>query len=200
MVLGSEGQHEIIAASLEGLLAKIAVQQFEEDGEWTDFTPSEFVDDDVTDELLDWLVDRLGAREVEKLVESRRRVAGFRRLDGKMVSGSRGVLGGPSHDDAEAPKTPDGASARGPEPLGQPAFRRRNRRSAVSDARVAARLAARGRACSDRTIAAGIARRKVARAKRFGLWYSMSFVMSANGRILAVLRLRNASQDRRYAS
>src|SRR3954468_18237520 len=57
VVLGSEGQHEIIAASLEGLLAKIAVQQFEEDGEWTDFTPHEDVDD-TTDELLEWLAGR----------------------------------------------------------------------------------------------------------------------------------------------
>jgi len=54
VALGSEGQHEIIAASLERLLAKIALQRFEEDGEWTDFTPHKDVDD-ATDELADWL-------------------------------------------------------------------------------------------------------------------------------------------------
>ena len=68
VVLGSEGQHEIIAASLESLLAKIAVQRFEEDSEWTDFTPHEDVDD-ATLELAEWLIDRLDGKDLEKLAE-----------------------------------------------------------------------------------------------------------------------------------
>src|SRR5258708_38924750 len=76
VVLGSEGQHEIIATSLEGLLAKIALQRFEADEEWTDFTPHEDVDD-LTDELADWLAERLAAKSLGKLGEPPVGAAGF---------------------------------------------------------------------------------------------------------------------------
>src|SRR5258708_26649067 len=66
VLLGSEGQHEIIATSLEGLLAKIAFQRFEQDEEWTDFTPHEDADD-ATDELAEWLVNRLDGKDLEGL-------------------------------------------------------------------------------------------------------------------------------------
>lgn len=65
VVLGSEGQHEILAPSLEGLLAKIALQQFED--RWSDFLPHEDVEDDATDELADWLIERLGEKDLEAL-------------------------------------------------------------------------------------------------------------------------------------
>jgi hypothetical protein len=70
VVLGSEGQHQIIAASLAGLLAKIALQRFEDDGEWTDFTPYEDEDvDDATDELAEWLSERLDEEDLESLAD-----------------------------------------------------------------------------------------------------------------------------------
>jgi hypothetical protein len=68
VVLGSERQYEIIAASLEGLLAKIAPQRFEEEGAWTDFTPHEDADD-ATDELAEWLRRRLGIRNLYALTK-----------------------------------------------------------------------------------------------------------------------------------
>jgi len=68
IVLGSEGQHQIIAPSLAGLLAKIALQRFEEEGEWTDFTPHED-SDDATDELADWLCERLDVEGLEDIAE-----------------------------------------------------------------------------------------------------------------------------------
>jgi hypothetical protein len=68
VVLGSEGQHQIIAPSLAGLLAKIALQRFEEEGEWTDFTPHED-SDDATDELAEWLCERLGVDELDEIAE-----------------------------------------------------------------------------------------------------------------------------------
>jgi hypothetical protein len=68
VVLGSEGQHEILAASLEGLLARIALRQFEEDDAWTDFTPDQDVDD-ATGQLADWLGRRLRVKDLEKLAE-----------------------------------------------------------------------------------------------------------------------------------
>lgn len=66
VVLGSEGQHEILAPSLEGLLAKIAVRF--EDG-WGDFLPHEDAEEDATDELAGWLVERLGEEDLESLIE-----------------------------------------------------------------------------------------------------------------------------------
>jgi hypothetical protein len=68
VVLGSERQYEIIAASLEGLLAKIALQRFEEEGAWTDFTPHEDADD-ATNELAEWLRKRLGIRNLYALTK-----------------------------------------------------------------------------------------------------------------------------------
>jgi hypothetical protein len=65
VVLGSEGQNEILAASLEGLLAKIALQHFEE----SDFAPYQDAEDE-TAELADWLGTRLGTKDLEKLTET----------------------------------------------------------------------------------------------------------------------------------
>jgi hypothetical protein len=59
VMLGSEGQNDILAASLEGLLARIARRHFE----GRDFAPRE----DATDEMADWLAKRLGTRHLETL-------------------------------------------------------------------------------------------------------------------------------------
>lgn len=56
VVLGSEGQHEVLAPNLAGLLARIALQCFED--RWSDFAPHED-GDDCTAELGDWLKRRL---------------------------------------------------------------------------------------------------------------------------------------------
>lgn len=56
VVLGSEGQHEILAPSFAGLLARIALRRFEEGN--SDFLPYED-GDDCTAELGDWLKRRL---------------------------------------------------------------------------------------------------------------------------------------------
>jgi len=65
VVLGSEGRNEILAPSLEGLLAKIALRHFEKG----DLAPHDDAED-ATDELADWLVHRLGTRHLEKLTEA----------------------------------------------------------------------------------------------------------------------------------
>jgi hypothetical protein len=67
VVIGSEGQHEILAASLEGLLAKIATGWFEENEQWTDFAPYEDLEENALDELADWLRTRLGVTDLETL-------------------------------------------------------------------------------------------------------------------------------------
>jgi len=69
VVLGSEGEYEILAPSLKGLLAKIAVQRFEEDRKWTDFTPHEDAED-ATGELARWLSKRLGVADLRPLTET----------------------------------------------------------------------------------------------------------------------------------
>src|SRR4051812_16401689 len=56
VVLGSEGQNEVLAPSLEGFLARIALRRFED--RWSDFEPHEDAED-ATDELTAWLGKRL---------------------------------------------------------------------------------------------------------------------------------------------
>jgi len=80
VVLGSEGEHEIIAASFAGLFAKIATQRFEANMMWTDFSPHEDAEDQ-TAELGDWLVRRLGVKDLERLSDP---PAGFPDFDAWM--------------------------------------------------------------------------------------------------------------------
>jgi len=74
VVLGADGQNEILAASLEGLLAKIALRHLEE----SEFAPHEDTED-ATDALADWLLKRLGTRHLETLTEAPTGLADFGR-------------------------------------------------------------------------------------------------------------------------
>jgi hypothetical protein len=67
IVLGSEGQDEILAPSLEGFLAKIALHQFDDD--WSDLAPHCTVED-ATDELACWLAERLGVGDLESFTRA----------------------------------------------------------------------------------------------------------------------------------
>src|SRR5262249_2737741 len=67
VVIGSGGQNEILGASLEGLLAKIALGWFEENEVWTDFAPYEDLEEHALDEHAGWLRPRLGETDLEKL-------------------------------------------------------------------------------------------------------------------------------------
>jgi hypothetical protein len=64
VVLGSEGQNQILAKSLESLLALIASRSFEH----SDFAPHEDVED-ATDELADWLEERFSGNDLEGFME-----------------------------------------------------------------------------------------------------------------------------------
>lgn len=64
VMLSSTGRNEILAASLEGLLSKIALRHFET----CDLAPHDNAAD-ATDELADWLVNRLGTKHLGKLTE-----------------------------------------------------------------------------------------------------------------------------------
>ena len=67
VLLGSEGEYEILAPSLEGFLAKLALRGFDE---WcTDLAPRDDVED-ATEELADWLAECLGVDDLEPLTEA----------------------------------------------------------------------------------------------------------------------------------
>jgi len=72
VVIDSEGQNEILAPSLEGLLAKIALRHFEKG----DLAPHDDAED-ATDALADWLVQRLGTRHIEKWTEAQTGLVDF---------------------------------------------------------------------------------------------------------------------------
>lgn len=63
VLLESEGQYETLAPSMESFLSKLALGQFV-----GDLTPHED-SDDATEELADWLRDRLGMGQLERLAK-----------------------------------------------------------------------------------------------------------------------------------
>jgi hypothetical protein len=76
VVLGSEGQHEILAPSLAGFLAKIALCHFTEESEWSDFVPHED-SDDASSDLADWLTARLGVPDLHPLTQTTNELPNF---------------------------------------------------------------------------------------------------------------------------
>jgi hypothetical protein len=187
VVLGSEGQHEIIAASLEGLLAKIALQRFEEDGEWTDFTPHEDVDD-ATDELADWLTDRLdfkglGVKNLEKLAEPPVGLPDFGGWMAKWCSDREEFWA------AHAMTIELAKHLTAHLPVGKNPWDNTHFNVAIVGRQYQMRVLRRGWQPVDEAAAIEPLLRELrderCRAQNnLGLWYSMSFVMSANGRIL----------------
>jgi len=67
--LGSEGAADVLADSLDGVLAKIALNGFAADRRWTDFAPDD-EGPDATPELTHWLQQRLGTNDLVRLTRS----------------------------------------------------------------------------------------------------------------------------------
>ncbi|MET3838101.1 hypothetical protein [Bradyrhizobium sp. OAE829] len=182
VVLGSEGQYEIIAASLEGLLAKIAIQRFEEDVVWTDFTPHEDAEDE-THELADWLAKRFRVRDLRSLTEPPTGLPDFGRWMEKWCR------------DREAFWETHPAMIRladqliAHRPPGKTPWDRTIFEVAIAGQQYQVRVLDRGRQPIEESFAIepllrGL-RDDMWRAKPdLGLWYSMSFSMGADGRIL----------------
>ncbi|CAN7755159.1 hypothetical protein LJR220_002487 [Bradyrhizobium sp. LjRoot220] len=182
VVLGSEGQYEIFAASLEGLLAKIAIQRFEEDQVWTDFTPHEEAEDE-TGELAGWLVKRIRVRDLRRLTEPPTGLPDFGQW---MQQWCR---------DREEFWAADPAMARlagqlvAHRPAGQHAWDRTIFEVAIVGRQYQVSILDRGRQPIDEAAAIepllrGLRDDMWRALPNLGLWYSMSFAMTADGRIL----------------
>jgi hypothetical protein len=178
VLLGSEGEHEILAASLESLLAKIALRKFEE----TDFAPHEGAED-ATDELASWLRQRLGAKALAKLAEMPPGPSDFAAA---MATWCR---------DREAFWSTHPAMTElsqhliGHRPDGKTPWNQTHFEVAIVGAQYQIRVLRRGRQPIDEAdavepILRGL-RDDMWRAQpELGLWYSMAFVLSADGRIV----------------
>ena len=182
VVLGSEGQYQIIAASIEGLLAKIALQRFEEDGEWTDFTPHEDVED-ATDELAAWLRGRLGVRNLYALTKP---PSGLPDFAGWMEKWCRDREAFWEAHPTTASLTSHLAAHR---PQGKNSWDRTNFEVGIAGAQFQVRVLRRGR----QPVEEAAAIEPVLRQLRdemwrthpsLGLWYSMSFALYADGHIV----------------
>ncbi len=178
VMLGSEGQNEILAASLEGLLAKIALRHLER----SDFAPHEDAED-ATDELADWLVGRLGTTHLEKLTEAPAGPVDFGRWAERWCRDREAfwsthptMVEMAGHLVAHRPK--------GREPWDRTCFE-----VAIVGRQFQVRVLRRGRQpIEEATLIEPLLcdlRDELWRAQpALGLWYSMSFALSADGRIL----------------
>ncbi|MBR1149379.1 hypothetical protein [Bradyrhizobium sp. JYMT SZCCT0428] len=182
VVLGSEGQYEIIAASLEGLLAKIAIQRFEEDVVWTDFTPHEDAEDE-THELADWLAKRFRVRDLRSLTEPPTGLPDFGRWMEKWCRDREAFW----ETHPAMTRLADQLIAH--RPPGKTPWDRTMFEVAIAGQQYQVRVLDRGRQPIEEVVAIepllrGL-RDDMWRAKPdLGLWYSMSFSMGADGRIL----------------
>jgi hypothetical protein len=181
VVLGSEGQHEILAPSLAGLLAKIALQRFEEDGAWIDFTPHED-SEDATDKLGDWLRKRLGTKDLERLAETASGLPDFARWLGKWCTDREAHW-------ANHPLTVELAChLTAHKPAGENPWETTHFEVAIAGHQYQVRVLRRGRQPIDEAAAIEPVLRRLRddmwRAEPdMGLWYQMRFAMSADGRI-----------------
>ena len=182
VVLGSEGQYEIIASSLEGLLAKVAIQRFEEDVVWTDFTPHEDAEDD-TGELAEWLVKRLRVRDLRSLTEPPAGLPDFGRWMEKWCR------------DREDYWTAHPAMAKlsslltAHRPTGKNPWDRTHFEIAIAGRQFQARVLRRGRQPVEEAAAIEPVLRELRdemcrTTPALGLWYSMAFGLYADGHIV----------------
>lgn len=182
VVLGSEGQHQIIAPSLAGLLAKIVLQQFEEEGEWTDFTPHED-SDDLTDELGEWLCEQLGTDDLERLAEMPENFPDFAARMAKWCRDREEYW-------AKHPIMSElSRQLTAHRPAGESSWARTHFEVAIVGTHYQVRVLRRGRQPIDEAAAIEPLLRRLrddmcGENPELGLWFSMTFNLSGDGRIL----------------
>jgi hypothetical protein len=178
VMLGSKGRNEVLAASLEGLLAKIALRHFEKG----DLAPHEDAVD-ATEELADWLVTRLGTRHLETLTDAPTASVDFGRWAERWCRDREAYWS--SH--------PTMVEIAGHLMAHWPRGKNPSDLARFEVAIVGRQLQVRVLCCGRRPIAEATLiepllcdlRDELWRAHpALGLWYSMSFALSADGRIL----------------
>lgn len=178
VVLGSEGQNQILAKSLEGLLAQIASRSFED----SDFAPHEDVEE-ATDELADWLEERFSGNDLEGFMEPPSGLPDFGRWVEKWCrdreqfwSNHPRLAELSSHLVAHRPK-------------GKNPWDRTHFEIAIVGSQYQARVLRRGRqpveeAAAIEPLLRGLREQMCQTQPALGLWYSISFALYADGRIM----------------
>ena len=182
VVLGSEGQYEILAPSLESWLARIGLQWFEANEKWTDFTPHEDVDD-ATDELAEWLRERLGVDDLEPLTQARADLPEFGPWMQKWCRDREAFW------EVHPTLAELAAKLTARQPAGKTPLERTHFEVAISGSQFQARVLRRGRqpieeAAAIEPLLRGLREQMWREKPELGLWYQMSFVMNGHGRIL----------------
>ena len=179
VVLGSEGQNEVLAPSLEGFLARIALRRFED--RWSDFEPHEDAED-ATDELTAWLGKRL-KKSLSDLAQMPSGLPDFGRwIEEWCRSREEFWTLHPILADLS-----DRLTAHRPQ--GRRSWDRTHFEIAIAGRQFQARVLRRGRqpveeAAAIEPLLRGLRDEMWHAMPQLGLWYSMGFAMYADGRIV----------------
>jgi hypothetical protein len=178
VLIGSEGQHEILAPSPEGLLAKIALRQFED----SDLHPHEDADDE-TDELAAWLCKRLGVKDLSMTLRAPSPLPDFAVAMDQWCRDREAYWS--DHPAMKALSAPLTAHR----PTGKNPWDRTHFEVAMVGSQSQIRVLQRGRKpVEEAPIIEPILHRLRDEMWRgmpnLGLWYSMTFALYANGRIM----------------
>jgi hypothetical protein len=178
VLLDSEGQWDILAASLEGLLSKIALRRFEEG---SDLVPQEDEEYE-TDELAAWLSNRLGAARLEQFTAMPPGSPDFRGFMEKWYRDRQDYW---SSHPAMASLGKFLAARR---PEGKNPWERTIFEAAIVGRQYQVRVLCGGRqpieeAAAIEPVLRGLRDDMWRADPALGLWYAMSFGMSADGRV-----------------
>lgn len=178
VLIGSEGQHDILASSLEGFLAKIASLQFEDN----DLHPHEDSDDE-TGELAAWLRKRLGVRDLGMILRAPEPLPDFASVMEKWCRDREAYWS--DHPGLKALSEPLLVHR----PTGQDPWDRTHFEVAIVGSQSQIRVLRRGRQVVEEAEAIEPILRDLRDEMwrgmpNLGLWYSMAFGLYADGRIM----------------
>jgi hypothetical protein len=178
VLIGSEGQHEILAPSPEGLLAKIALRQFED----SDLHPHEEADDE-TEELAAWLRKRLGVKDLGMVLRAPSPLPDFAATMEKWCRDREAYWS--DHPAMKALSAPLLAHR----PTGENPWDRTHFEVAMVGSQFQIRVLRRGRQSVEEAeliepILRGLRDEMWREMPNLGLWYSMAFALYADGRIM----------------
>jgi len=178
VLIGSEGQHEILAPSPEGLLAKMALKQFED----SDLHPHEDSDDE-TDEFAAWLRKRLGVKDLGRILEAAAPLPDFAAAMDNWCRDRQAYWS--DHPAMKALSAPLAAHR----PTGKNPWDRTHFEVAIVGSQSQIRVLRRGRQPVEEAemiepILRDLRDDMWREMPNLGLWYSMAFALYADGRIM----------------